>query len=153
MSAQTAKRKLDEFEGNVDGEEVEVWVPYKQRKEMEHKKRETKLKPIKKSRNESDEEDLTPTKSQPEIQRPSKSLFDQKVEMMKNPELAQKFLTPGDNLEKEEEMILENLSDIRKPLLSVSEIAKDIKYDKPMPSNWRPPKYIQNLTVSFKYDK
>ena len=145
----TLKRSYNELETNEE-ENAEVWVPYKQRRFLEQKNREVKLRPIKKQKEDSDEEEEINHKKIEEVkteERPIKSLFDQKVEMLKNPELAQQLLTPSDEVAKEEEKILENLSDIRKPLLSVAEIANDIKYDKPMTSNWRPPRFIQDMAV------
>ena len=65
-----------------------------------------------------------------------KSLLDEKVEMIKMgiPEVVP--TTKDENI-----MMLEDLSN-KKSLMSVQELANDVKYTEPMKTDWRPPKWV-----------
>src|SRR3990167_2264073 len=130
--------------------EEETWIsPYK-RKLLESEARAQKLNPLKRKRIHGDEEQEQEvprkrnTKEPVPVQRPTKSLVDQKVEMLKNGTTT--TLTPTQEVLKQEQELLNSIVKVDKPLMSVAELANDISYKEPMPSNWRPARFIETMT-------
>ncbi|KAK1373729.1 RNA helicase [Heracleum sosnowskyi] len=56
------------------------------------------------------------------------------------------MMNPCENIVQEEKDIVEHLSD-RKALMSVHELAKDIKYTEPLKTGWKPPLAIRNMSI------
>ncbi|KAK1389870.1 RNA helicase [Heracleum sosnowskyi] len=56
------------------------------------------------------------------------------------------MINPCENIVQEEKDFVEHLSD-RKALMSVHELAKDIKYTEPLKTGWKPPLAIRNMSI------
>jgi ATP-dependent RNA helicase DDX41 len=77
--------------------------------------------------------------------RPQKSLLDERVDMLRNP-VPTKSLTQTESIAQEESELLKGVQEY-KPLLSVAELAKDVRYSKPMQTSWRPPRHIRDMSI------
>jgi len=64
--------------------------------------------------------------------------------MLRNPAPV-KSLTQAESLAQEEAELLKNVTEY-KPLLSVAELAKDVRYSEPMRTGWRAPRHIREMT-------
>jgi ATP-dependent RNA helicase DDX41 len=71
-----------------------------------------------------------------------KSLLDVKAELLKEGKLEENV--PKNAIEEDKE-VLKDLS-AKKALVSVKELANDVKYTEPMKTDWRPPKHIRETT-------
>jgi len=70
-----------------------------------------------------------------------KSLLDEKAEMVRNGYVEEEAPDP----QEVNAQTLEDLSQ-KKALLSVQELANDVKYTEPMKTDWRPPRHIRETT-------
>jgi len=79
-----------------------------------------------------------------EEKRPVKSLLDERVEQLQNPQVV---LDPNPvaTVAKQEAEMMDSLTDL-KPLRSVSEIAKGVTYTDSIRTGWRPPAHVRNMS-------
>lgn len=132
------------LEGNdEEKEEVLEWVPIRKRKNIidENRLRRVRQRFDRLNGEENTDEDQ---KKDEGIKQPTKSLFEERAEMLKNPD-SKDFLNPMESIEKIETSMLQELSQFNKALLSVKEIATSVTYQDPLYCNWKPPRYLQKL--------
>jgi len=126
-------------------DEVEEWVPLYKRKLTEKEARSKRLNPIKKRRvqqqlEEENHQEQSDTRNEAVVPaRSTKSLLDQKVEMLKNAPV----VTAKEEEIKQAQDLVDTFSQYDKALKSVAELANDIEYSEPMPSNWSAPRYLR----------
>lgn len=135
--------EINEDNKTTSDDEIEEWIPLYKRKQMEKEERSKRLNPIKRRRLQHYEEEIYESSSsknqEKEIQtRPTKSLLDQKVEMLKN----KPIVTPKEEELKQAQELVDTFSQYDRPLKSVSELANNIEYTDPMPSNWKAAGYL-----------
>ncbi|KAJ4462693.1 putative DEAD-box ATP-dependent RNA helicase 35 [Paratrimastix pyriformis] len=71
------------------------------------------------------------------------TLIDQHAVMMKQKE--GKVEDVQAELAKEDDQILSELNDKARPLMSVAELAKGVRYTEPLKTSWRPPRWVMDL--------
>mmetsp|Transcript_21135 Transcript_21135/g.59470 ORF Transcript_21135/g.59470 Transcript_21135/m.59470 type:complete len:941 (-) Transcript_21135:48-2870(-) len=124
------------------GEEVLQWVPKKRKLEATGTLVAGRRGGKKIARR--DEED---SKDQG-VARPTKSLFDEKTEMLLHPE-SNKQLSKLEEIIQEEKQLLESLES-NKELRTVQELAHDVKYTEYMSTDWSPPGYARHMPEEFR---
>lgn len=76
-----------------------------------------------------------------------RSLLDEKVEMIKQ---GKEEPRADDADEEINASVLEDLGN-KKSLMSVQELANDVKYTEPMKTDWRPPRHIRETTEEVRH--
>jgi ATP-dependent RNA helicase DDX41 len=139
--------KPNEINNEIEKKEddLEEWIPVKKRKEFERmNKKNNKLRQKKKIENEKQSRQEEEEEEKPILTGPmaEKSLLE-----MTNDEFSKmggEKPDPKELLKREEQEIMNAISTF-KPLLNVKERANDVEYDRPMPTDWKPPSWTKYL--------
>lgn len=152
MSSQRKRRheqRLEEFEMS-DEEDVELYVPLKERRRLELEKREKSLKrkteppPQVETVQSASQTSLVEKEKHEDVPiglKTNVSLLDQHSELKKIAEAEKE--TDYEKQLKEEEKILDSIAE-KKVLMAVGEIAKGIVYTDSIKTGWRPPRYFKS---------
>jgi ATP-dependent RNA helicase DDX41 len=121
-----------------DTNNVEKWIPLKERKKMIREKLLTR----KKKANVEDDrvEEVAPVAGP----RAGRSLLDEKVEMIQLGE--DKPLDPKEEIQIEEAEMLDDTAKEAKILIPVGQRAKDISFSDSIETSWRPPRWVREMS-------
>jgi len=162
------KNITDQDDDSNNNNDVERWVPLKERKlnklnkfaditgKLQQKDKDNHNSNSNNNSNSSNKKNEDDIFEEAKLQ-PQFSLIDQKLELIKTKQMEDQQKQDGHvavkpseeelRILKEEQDILKNLKSF-KPLISVKERAKDTVYTEPIKTSWKAPQYILNRTES-----
>ncbi|KAH7722522.1 putative DEAD box protein-box ATP-dependent RNA helicase 35 [Aphelenchoides avenae] len=153
IEKEEAAKRREALNLSTDDSDIEDFVPARQRKKEKAQRRailknviHMKAKDGGGRAADSDEEDVVAAKRARQRDDAKKAEESKKTLLEKHNEIVQKDKEDGrgdaEKQREEEDKILENVTQTS-ALISVSELAKGVKYEEPIKTGWRPPKHIR----------
>lgn len=144
-----SRRYNDDKNSDSDDDNYQPYVPVRERKKQQLIKLGKVVNAENANKSSSDNESDNEASQEVLGRKYNISLLDQHTELKKLAEA--KKISAAEKQLKEEEKILESVAE-RKALMAASELAKAIKYEDPIETSWKPPRYVLALP-EFKLDE